>query len=87
MKAPGVKEGDQVLITSSDGTSRIAQPLVVLEDAYVPLASGESYEIVEADLETAEAEWWHFYLVVLIIAIIGIGTTAVVRLWKKGERS
>ena len=87
VKAPGVKEGDQVLITSSDGTSRIAQPLVVFEDAYVPLASGESYEIVEADLETAEAEWWHFYLVVLIIAIIGIGTTAVVRLWKKGERS
>lgn len=87
VKAPGVKEGDQVLITSSDGTSRITQPLVVFEDAYVPLASGESYEIVEADLETAEAEWWHSYLVVLIIAIIGIGTTAVVRLWKKGKRS
>ncbi len=82
-KVSNVKEGDQVLITSSDGMTRTVQPLMVADDAYVPLASGDSFEVLGTTDGADVVPWWDYWWLILIGAAAGVGITVLARRPKK----
>ena len=78
-KAPNAKEGDQILVTSPDGTTRAVQPLMVIDDAYVPLASGDSFEVLGASDGAGATHWRDYWWLILIGAAAGGSITALAR--------